>query len=161
MRNTSWLMIGLIVLAVLPWGLLSGILHAAVLLLIPLFLVIVPLVGIGTNVPALPALSGAELDAAKRVRGSARRACALRLLLGVGLCVGQIGILFRIMHWPNGANMMLVGFVIAGLLSVLLALSSFLVRNKEDGKMIPWRIDLGLAVVSLTYCWVRLAPLVM
>lgn len=158
MRNTSWLMIGLIVLAVLPWGLLSGILHAAVSLLIPLFLVIVPLVGVGTNVPAL---SGAELDAAKRVRGSIIRTCVLRLLLGVGLCVGQIGILFRIMHWPNGANMMLVGFVIAGLLSVLLALSSFLVRNKEDGKMIPWRIDLGLAAVSLTYCWVRLAPLVM
>ncbi len=161
MRNTSRFMIGLIVLAVLPWGLLSGAIHAAVSLLIPLFLVIVPLVGIGTNVPALPALSGAELDAAKRIRGSIIRACVLRLLLGVGLCVGQIGILFRIMHWPNSVDMMQVGFVIAGALAVLLALSSFFVRNKEDGKMIPWGDDLGLAAVSLVYCWVRLAPLVM
>jgi hypothetical protein len=154
MKHTPHIMTVLLLIQMVPWHNFCPLLIFNIITFgTPLLLVGVPLVNFTKR---LPAFEEWDVECAEEINRKILYASVLCLLSGIGLFIKLNSILLMVMHWPFGHGMAAVGISIVAVAAILLLCLSISVCRNEAGKVIPWKMDIVWALLSLFYCALNL-----
>jgi hypothetical protein len=154
MKHTPHIMTVLLLIQMVPWhNFCPLIIFNIITFVTPLLLVGVPLVNFTKR---LPAFEEWDVECAEEINRKILYASVLCLLSGIGLFIKLNSILLMVMHWPFGHGMAAVGISIVAVAAILLLCLSISVCRNEAGKVIPWKMDIVWALLSLFYCALNL-----
>lgn len=154
MKHTPHIMTVLLLMQMVPWhNFCPLIIFNIITFVTPMLLVGVPLVNFTKR---LPAFEEWDVECAEEINRKILYASVLCLLSGIGLFIKRNSILLMVMHWPFGHGMAAVGISIVAVAAILLLCLSISVCRNEAGKVIPWKMDIVWALLSLFYCALNL-----
>jgi len=154
MKHTPHIMTVLLLIQMVPWHIFCPLIIFNIITFVtPLLLVGVPLVNFTKR---LPAFEEWDVECAEEINRKILYASVLCLLSGIGLFIKLNSILLMVMHWPFGHGMAAVGISIVAVAAILLLCLSISVCRNEAGKVIPWKMDIVWALLSLFYCALNL-----